>query len=135
MNEDEAFEESLKKWERLSIIFDALSHPHRLFLLERMGPRTIKELADEIGVSPAALQRHVIKLSSTHLIEKEGNIYRPTPIGREIQKQLQTFESIVSKLVKAEKEDVMNQVTKVFESPLSVEDMEQILKKMKKKEK
>jgi len=135
MIEKETIEDESKKWERLSIMFDALSHPNRIYLLEKIGTRTIKDLADDLHVSPPALQRHVNKLSTTHLIEKEGNIYRLTSIGREIQKQLQAFENIVSKLVRIEKEQVMNNVSKVFEAPISADEMDEILNKMKKKAK
>jgi len=132
MQDNELHEEKMKQWERLGILFDAISHPYRLFLLENIGTQTIKELAKVPGISPAALQRHINKLSSTHLIEKKDNVYRLTPIGREVQKQLQTFDSLVSELIELEKDTVRS---KVFESPLSIKDVEKILTEMKRKEK
>jgi len=132
MSTSEIENENFKRWERLSIIFDTLSHPYRLTLLEKIGARTIKDIADEIGVSPPALQRHVNKLLLAHLIEKKGNIYSLTTIGRTVLSQVNTFnQDIIVKLLEIEKNNARDIV---FQSPLSVEDMEQILKQMKKKE-
>jgi DNA-binding transcriptional ArsR family regulator len=78
---------------RLDAILLALADPHRRQVVEllRERPRRAGELADEVGLSPPALSRHLRQLRNSGLIEETHpafdarvRIYalRPAPVAR-----------------------------------------------------
>jgi ArsR family transcriptional regulator len=74
-----------ESWERLSAkaeVFKALSHPSRVFIVERLLEREhcVHELAEMIGVEMPTISRHLSVLKNARIIacRKENNnvLYR-----------------------------------------------------------
>ncbi|MFW6009969.1 MAG: ArsR/SmtB family transcription factor [Actinomycetota bacterium] len=61
------------KYSREMDIFEALADPTRRHVIQLLGsrPRRAGELADEVGVSPSALSRHLKVLLEASIVEDE----------------------------------------------------------------
>ncbi len=64
------------RYEMRSHMFKALSHPMRIFILDKLKERTwcVCELADELGINKSAASKHLSQLKDAGLvdIEKKG---------------------------------------------------------------
>ena len=64
------------KYDVRSHMFKALSHPMRIYILDKLKERTwcVCELADEVGINKSAASKHLSQLKEAGLvdIEKKG---------------------------------------------------------------
>ncbi len=64
------------KYDVRSHMFKALSHPMRIFILDKLKERSwcVCELADEVGINKSAASKHLSQLKEAGLvdIEKKG---------------------------------------------------------------
>lgn len=58
--------------ERAAMALRVLAHPHRLKMIELLmsGPIAVGELADEIGLAPAATSQHLNHMRAHGIVEK-----------------------------------------------------------------
>jgi len=58
--------------ERAAVVFRVLSHPHRLKMVELLlsGPVAVGELAEEIGLAPAASSQHLNHMKAHGIVDR-----------------------------------------------------------------
>jgi Mn-dependent DtxR family transcriptional regulator len=117
--------------ERLAKVFRGLCHPVRIILIERLGSKSVTQIANEIGVKLPTMQRHVNGLFELRLIEKSGGRhYGRTPLGDNVAKLIKQFSEVVpsfEELEKAQFKKHLQQGLVKFGSGLTKHDIAKLL--------
>lgn len=91
--------------EDLAKVFRGLGHPARIILIQRLGSKSVSEVANEIGAKLPAMQRHINGLLELGLIEKtDGRRYKRTDLGEEVARLVRHFGEVMPSFGNLEKE-------------------------------
>lgn len=111
-------------------LLKALAHENRRKILENINDKSLDQIKTICGISRTGLQTHIDMLKNTRLIEKKGKKFKRTEIGDEALKLFKMSDDIIQKADEFVKEEVRMAVLK---SPLSVKDLEVLIKETRKR--
>ena len=113
-------------------IHNAIGHKNRLTILQNINDKNLEQIAEICGVKRTSLQPHTRVLVEVGLIKKVGGGYRRTEIGDKIIKEeySDSQNEIVQDVMNFKKEEIR---MAVLSSPLSVNELENLIKEAKKR--
>lgn len=107
-------------YDKLSQVFEGLSHPARIATLMMVERKSLQEIARELKMSRPALQRHVSQLRRLRLIDmNKRRKWFLTDLGVEAKKLIPEFERLADRIA---------EVNRVKTEVLSLESLEQTVR-------